>query len=103
MHRFFKHDCFPNACRFDHVNVNPPHHAAASPNNTDIIIRMTHDVRQGMEICLSYFVVNKTYSSRQKKILLEDYCFKCNCESNCSDDARVEENVEEDEQEVMVG
>lgn len=103
---FFNHDCLPNACRFDYVDVNPNDDRAFGCNNTDIIIRMIHDVPQGREICLSYFPVNENYSSRQKR-LLEDYGFTCNCdrcnvESNWSDNESVEENGEEDEQEVMV-
>ncbi|CAJ2677758.1 unnamed protein product [Trifolium pratense] len=103
---FFNHDCLPNACRFDYVDVNPPYHADGL-NNTDFVIRMIHDVPQGREICLSYFPVNENYSSRQKR-LLEDYGFACNCdrcnvESNWSDNESVEGNVEEDDgQEVMV-
>ncbi|XP_058731204.1 histone-lysine N-methyltransferase ASHR2 [Vicia villosa] len=102
---FFNHDCLPNACRFDYVDVNPPYHADGL-NNTDFVIRMIHDVPQGREICLSYFPVNENYSSRQKR-LLEDYGFACNCdrcnvESNWSDNESVEENAEEDKQEIMV-
>jgi hypothetical protein len=48
-----------------------------------------------MEICLSYFLVNENYTSRQKKRLLEDYGFKCNCESNYSDNDCVEEEEEQ--------
>ncbi|CAI8617678.1 unnamed protein product [Vicia faba] len=101
---FFNHDCLPNACRFDYVDVNPPYHADGL-NNTDFVIRMIHDVPQGREICLSYFPVNDNYSSRQKR-LLEDYGFACNCdrcnvESNWSDNESIEENAEEDKQEVM--
>lgn len=97
---FFNHDCLPNACRFDYVDVNPPDDG----HNTDFIIRMIHDVPQGREICLSYFPVNEKYSSRQKR-LLEDYGFACNCdrcnvESSWSDNDSVEDNAE-DEEEVM--
>lgn len=102
---FFNHDCLPNACRFDYVDVNPPYDVAAGLSNTDFVIRMIHDVPQGREICLSYFPVNENYSSRQKR-LLEDYGFACNCdrcnvESNWSDNESVEGNVEEDEEEDM--
>ena len=98
---FFNHDCLPNACRFDYVDTNPPD----GGHNTDIIIRMIHDVPQGREICLSYFPVNENYSSRQKR-LMEDYGFTCNCdrcnvESNWSDNDAVEEDNVEDEEEVM--
>ncbi|PKI65605.1 hypothetical protein CRG98_013998 [Punica granatum] len=41
---FFNHDCLPNACRFDYVDTVPDH-------NTDIVVRMIHDVPQGREIC----------------------------------------------------
>ncbi|OMO58439.1 hypothetical protein COLO4_34640 [Corchorus olitorius] len=37
---FFNHDCLPNACRFDYVDSAPD-------QNTDIIVRMIHDVPQG--------------------------------------------------------
>lgn len=102
---FFNHDCLPNACRFDYVDVNPPYDVAAGLSNTDFVIRMIHDVPQGREICLSYFPVNENYSSRQKR-LLEDYGFACNCdrcnvESNWSDNESVEGNVEENEEEDM--
>ncbi|VVB10793.1 unnamed protein product [Arabis nemorensis] len=66
---FFNHDWLPNACRFDYVD-------AASDGNTDIVIKMIH-VPEGREVCLSYFPVNMSYSSRQKR-LLEDYGFKVN-------------------------
>ncbi|XP_057748418.1 histone-lysine N-methyltransferase ASHR2 [Arachis stenosperma] len=99
---FFNHDCLPNACRFDYVDSNPPD----GSNNTDIIVRMIHDVPQGREICLSYFPVNENYASRQKR-LMEDYGFTCNCdrcnvESNWSDnDDTIEEDNAEDGEEVM--
>ncbi|XP_022760688.1 histone-lysine N-methyltransferase ASHR2 [Durio zibethinus] len=79
---FFNHDCLPNACRFDYLD-------AAPDQNTDIIVRMIHDVPQGREICLSYFPVNLNFSTRQKR-LAEDYGFNCDCdrckvEANWSD------------------
>ncbi|KAF8093574.1 hypothetical protein N665_0383s0198 [Sinapis alba] len=85
---FLNHDCLPNAGRFDYVD-------SASDGNTDIIIRMIHDVPQGREVCLSYFPVNMNYSSRQKR-LLEDYGFKCEC-----DRCKVESSWSEDENEDM--
>ncbi|KAL1208348.1 Histone-lysine N-methyltransferase ASHR2 [Cardamine amara subsp. amara] len=88
---FLNHDCLPNACRFDYVD-------SASDGNTDIIIRMIHDVPQGREICLSYFPVNMNYSSRQKR-LLEDYGFKCDCD-RCKVESSWSEG-EEDENDVM--
>ncbi|KDP23227.1 hypothetical protein JCGZ_23060 [Jatropha curcas] len=87
---FFNHDCLPNACRFDYVD-------AAADGNTDIIIRMIHDVPQGREICLSYFPVNESYSSRQKR-LLGDYGFTCEC-----DRCKVEANWSDHEEEDVVG
>ncbi|KAG6653735.1 histone-lysine N-methyltransferase ASHR2 [Carya illinoinensis] len=100
---FFNHDCLPNACRFDYVDTSPEHH-----NNTDIIVRMIHDVPQGREICLSYFPVNENYASRQRR-LMEDYGFTCNCdrckvEANWSDDDNddlAEEEEEEEEEEEI--
>ncbi|CAN1838721.1 Histone-lysine N-methyltransferase ASHR2 [Linum perenne] len=111
----FNHDCLPNACRFDYVDKDP------NPDtNTDIIVRMVHDVPQGREICLSYFPVNENYSSRQKR-LLEDYGFPCDCdrckvEANWSDadedenemnqseamDEEEDETMEEDDEEDLV-
>ncbi|XLU41479.1 hypothetical protein S245_036293 [Arachis hypogaea] len=46
--------------RFDYVDSNLPD----GSNNTDIIVRMIHDVLQGREIYLSYFFVNENYASR---------------------------------------
>ncbi|XP_065864007.1 histone-lysine N-methyltransferase ASHR2 [Euphorbia lathyris] len=95
----FNHDCLPNACRFDYVDN-------ALDHNTDVVIRMIHDVPQGREICLSYFPVNENYSNRQKR-LLEDYGFTCDCdrckvEANWSDDDEEEdEAMEEDIDETM--
>ncbi|KAL5732317.1 hypothetical protein ACOSP7_031663 [Xanthoceras sorbifolium] len=94
---FFNHDCLPNACRFDYVDTAPH-------NNTDMIVRILHDVPQGREICLSYFPVNLDYSSRQKR-LLEDYGFACDCdrckvEANWSDNDN--ENDVDEEEEVML-
>ena len=104
---FFNHDCLPNACRFDYVDTAPDH-------NTDIVVRMIHDVPQGREICLSYFPVNENYASRQRR-LMEDYGFSCHCdrcnvEANWSDhenddddeDLVQEEEEEEEEEEEMM-
>ncbi|XP_057978002.1 histone-lysine N-methyltransferase ASHR2 [Malania oleifera] len=89
---FFNHDCLPNACRFDYVDTDPD-------GNTDIIVRMIHDVPRGREICLSYFPVNEKYSHRQRR-LLEDYGFTCECdrckvEANWSDEEEEEEEGDE--------
>lgn len=95
----FNHDCLPNACRFDYVD-------RAVDGNTDIIVRIIHDVPQGREICLSYFPINDNYSTRQKR-LLEDYGFKCDCdrckvEANWSDDEGDNNGDDaDDENEVM--
>ncbi|KAK9276926.1 hypothetical protein L1049_006464 [Liquidambar formosana] len=91
---FFNHDCLPNACRFDYVDTE-------SDCNTDIIVRLIHDVPQGREICLSYFPVNQNYSSRQRR-LMEDYGFACQCdrckvEANWSDEDDEEEEVMDEE------
>ncbi|CAG7860865.1 unnamed protein product [Brassica rapa] len=86
---FMNHDCLPNACRFDYVD------SGGSDGNTDIIIRMIHDVPQGREVCMSYFPVNMNYSSRQER-LLEDYGFRCEC-----DRCKVEASWSEDENEDM--
>nr|GFA09421.1 hypothetical protein [Tanacetum cinerariifolium] len=48
-------------------------------DNTEIMIRMIHDVPQGMEICLSYFPINLRYRERQKR-LKDDYGFVCECD-----------------------
>ncbi|KAJ0265477.1 Histone-lysine N-methyltransferase ASHR2 [Hirschfeldia incana] len=91
---FMNHDCLPNACRFDYVD-SCGGGSDGGGNNTDIIIRMIHDVPLGREVCLSYFPVNMNYSSRQKR-LLEDYGFRCEC-----DRCKVEANWSEDENEDM--
>lgn len=95
---FFNHDCLPNACRFDYVDISAPH----DNHNTDIIIRMINDAPQGREICLSYFPVNENYASRQKR-LLEDYgftckCDRCNVEANWSDNDSVEDDADDMEE-----
>ncbi|GMN49405.1 hypothetical protein TIFTF001_018567 [Ficus carica] len=89
----FNHDCLPNACRFDYVDTV----------DTDITVRMIHDVPAGREICLSYFPVNLSYRMRQRR-LLEDYGFACDCdrckvEANWSDRDRDPEEEEEEEEE----
>ncbi|EEF50161.1 protein with unknown function [Ricinus communis] len=91
----FNHDCLPNACRFDYVDTQ----------DTDLIIRMIHDVPQGREICLSYFPVNYDYSTRQKR-LREDYGFICDCdrckvEANWSDQEHDDADDDENENEAM--
>ncbi|KAK9757783.1 hypothetical protein RND81_01G185600 [Saponaria officinalis] len=98
---FFNHDCLPNACRFDYIDNG-------TNGNTDMIIRMIHDVPQGQEICLSYFQVNLTYPVRQKR-LLDDYGFACVCdrckvEANWShQDDEGEDKTMDDDEEEMVG
>lgn len=80
---FLNHDCLPNACRFDYIDVG---------GSSEITIRMIHDVPQGREICLSYFPVNLKYSERQKR-LKDDYGFVCEC-----DRCKVEANWSESEE-----
>ncbi|CAN4120514.1 unnamed protein product [Withania somnifera] len=102
---FFNHDCLPNACRFEYVDSD-----VDCRSNTDIIVRMIHDVPQGREICLSYFPVNFRYAERQQR-LKEDYGFTCNCDrcvveanwSDQEDDAmdKEGEGSAEDEDEEM--
>ncbi|KAI4386322.1 hypothetical protein MLD38_004263 [Melastoma candidum] len=87
----FNHDCLPNACRFDYVDGGK---REVADNNTDVIIRMIHDVPAGREICLSYFPVNWSYSSRQKR-LREDYGFVCEC-----DRCKIEANWSDNENEI---
>lgn len=94
---FFNHDCLPNACRFDYVD------SVADHGNTDIIVRVIHDLPEGREICLSYFPVNLKYSERQRR-LKEDYGFACDCdrckvEANWSDEEEGEGEGEEEEEE----
>ncbi|KAG5566151.1 hypothetical protein RHGRI_001925 [Rhododendron griersonianum] len=105
---FFNHDCLPNACRFDYVDSDSSGAAAANGSvcNTDVVVRLIHDVPQGREICLSYFPVNLKYSERQRR-LKEDYgftctCDRCNVEANWSDNEEEEEAMEEDKDELMV-
>lgn len=107
----FNHDCLPNACRFDYIDRTPPIATSvvsgtnsSRRSNTDIIIRMIHDVPQGREICLSYFPVNLNYRDRQLR-LKDDYGFICSCDrclveanwssSDDDDDDREEELMDE--------
>lgn len=84
---FFNHDCLPNACRFDYVDSTSDIH------NTDIVVRVIHDLPLGREICLSYFPVNLKYSERQQR-LKEDYGFVCDCD-RCKVEANWSDNEEE--------
>lgn len=106
MASFFNHDCLPNACRFDYIDVA----GSASGNNTDITIRMIHDVPQEREICLSYFPVNLKYAERQKS-LRDDYGFLCDCDrckveanwSESDDDGLEVDAIDEEEDEDTSG
>ncbi|KAL9234357.1 hypothetical protein vseg_009237 [Gypsophila vaccaria] len=70
---FFNHSCMPNACRFEYLD------SGDIGSNTDIIIRMIHDVSQGEEICLSYVRVNRDYIDRKKR-LWDYFGFACLCD-----------------------
>lgn len=87
---FFNHDCLPNACRFDYLDGGKSELSLSS--NTEIMIRMIHDVPKGREICLSYFPVNLKYPERQKR-LRDDYGFVCEC-----DRCKVETNWSESDE-----
>ncbi|CAA0837233.1 Histone-lysine N-methyltransferase ASHR2 [Striga hermonthica] len=89
---FFNHDCLPNACRFDYVD------SVNDFSNTDIVVRVLHDIPAGREICLSYFPVNLKYSERQK-ILREDYGFTCDCD-RCKAEIKWSDDEEEEEDEM---
>ncbi|KAK6148890.1 hypothetical protein DH2020_016415 [Rehmannia glutinosa] len=89
---FFNHDCLPNACRFDYVD------SVSDFSNTNIIVRVIHDLPAGREIRLSYFPVNLKYSERQKR-LKDDYGFKCDCD-RCNVEANWSDNEEEGEEEM---
>ncbi|PHT39023.1 Histone-lysine N-methyltransferase ASHR2 [Capsicum baccatum] len=89
MASFFNHDCLPNACRFEYVDSD-----GDSMSNTDIVVRVLHDVPEGREICLSYFPVNFKYFERQKR-LKEDYGFTCKCD-RCVVEANWSDQEEED-------
>ncbi|KAL8465785.1 hypothetical protein ACS0TY_035040 [Phlomoides rotata] len=89
---FFNHDCLPNACRFDYVD------SATDFHNTDIVVRVIHNLPSGREICLSYFPVNLQYSERQQR-LKEDYGFVCDCD-RCKVEANWSDNEEELEGEM---
>ncbi|KMS99978.1 hypothetical protein BVRB_1g018190 [Beta vulgaris subsp. vulgaris] len=82
---FFNHDCLPNACRFDYLDSSPN-----NDKNTDIIIRLIHDVPQGKEICLSYFRVGLSYGERKKRLIdyfgFECFCDRCKVESSRQDE-----------------
>lgn len=74
-------------------------------SNTEIIIRVLHDLPEGREICLSYFPVNFGYTERQKR-LKEDYGFDCCCdrckvEEHWKDEEEQDNNNEVDEEEGM--
>ncbi|KAK1408743.1 hypothetical protein QVD17_40763 [Tagetes erecta] len=86
---FFNHDCLPNACRFDYLDGDK----SSLVSNTEIVIRMIHDVPQGREICLSYFPVNLKYHERQKR-LRDDYGFICECD-RCKVEANWSESDED--------
>lgn len=89
---FFNHDCLPNACRFDYLDLD-------MEGNTELIIRMIHDVPEGREICLSYFPVNLNYPQRQKR-LLDDYGFSCFCD-RCNVEAKWSHEDEDGEDDTM--
>ncbi|KAL6969168.1 hypothetical protein U1Q18_028892 [Sarracenia purpurea var. burkii] len=97
---FFNHDCLPNACRFDYIDATAAAAAAAAECNTNIVVRVLHDVPEGREICLSYFPVNLNHTDRQRR-LKEDYDFTCVCD-RCKVEANwSEEEEEEDYDELM--
>ncbi|KAL2559992.1 Histone-lysine N-methyltransferase ASHR2 [Forsythia ovata] len=77
---FFNHDCLPNDCRFDYVD------SFTGLGNTDIIVRVIHDLPEGREICLSYFPVNLN---------------RCKVEANWSDQEEEEAPMDEDADEDM--
>lgn len=83
----FNHDCVPNACRFDYPD-------SVSDGNTDIIIRMMHDVPQGWEVCLSYFRLRLIYEERKKR-LLDYFGFACLCELCKAEKNKIEHNEED--------
>lgn len=87
---FFNHDCLPNACRFDYVD------SVSDVSNTNIVVRVIHDLPAGREICLSYFPVNLKYSERQQR-LKEDYGFTCGCD-RCNVEATWSDNEEGEEE-----
>ncbi|KAK4395269.1 Histone-lysine N-methyltransferase ASHR2 [Sesamum angolense] len=78
--------------RFDYVD------SASDFSNTDIVVRVIHDLPVGREICLSYFPVNLKYSERQQR-LKEDYGFTCDCD-RCNVEANWSDNEEEGEGEI---
>ncbi|XP_002970670.2 histone-lysine N-methyltransferase ASHR2 [Selaginella moellendorffii] len=87
------HDCLPNACRFEYLDK-------PGASNTDIYIRLLHDVPQGSEICISYFPVNWNYKERRER-LVEDYGFECNCERCRVEQTWSDGDGEGDEEEAM--
>ncbi|KAM1227496.1 hypothetical protein ACFX2I_006759 [Malus domestica] len=86
---FFNHDCLPNACRFDYIDIDSEH-------NTDMVIRMIHDVPAWRGICLSYFSVNQSHSNRHRT-LARDYGFACQCD-RCKVEASWFDNEEGEEE-----
>ncbi|KAJ1704003.1 hypothetical protein LUZ63_003782 [Rhynchospora breviuscula] len=67
------HDCLPNVCLFD--NIDDP----TRENNTDLIFRALHEIKEGSEICRSYVVLSREYRERHS-LLIEYYGFKCKCD-----------------------
>ncbi|KAL2892203.1 Histone-lysine N-methyltransferase ASHR2 [Bienertia sinuspersici] len=95
---FFNHDCLPNACRFDYIDSSNNVASSYNHGNTDIMIRMIHDVQQGEEVCLSYFRVGLSYHERRRR-LVQYFGFTCFCD-RCkieNDDGIVEMKHERNE------
>ncbi|KAJ4733799.1 Histone-lysine N-methyltransferase ASHR2 [Rhynchospora pubera] len=67
------HDCLPNVCRFG--NIDDP----TRENNTDLIFRALHEIKEGSEICRSYVVRSDEYRERHSW-LIEYYGFRCKCD-----------------------
>lgn len=61
--------------------------------NGEIVVRAIHGIREGGEVCLSYFPVNWGFRERQGR-LAEEYGFRCVC-----DRCEVEKNWKDDDDE----
>jgi SET domain len=85
------HNCMPNVCGFDYVED------LDRENNTDLVFRALHEIKEGSEICISYVGVRRGYRERQKR-LMEIYGFKCECE-RCKIESQWKENQGEEEEE----
>lgn len=87
----FNHNCMPNVCGFNYVDD------LDRENNTALVFRAFHEVKEGSEICISYVDVRSGYRKRKNR-LMEIYGFKCECE-RCKIESQRKENQTKEEEE----